>query len=117
MRTAPVARVVAAGLTRRRRPAIVIGLVLAISAAASVLAAALVVDVRGPFDHVFATQHGAHVTATADLSRATMGQLAATARLPGVAAAAGPSPRPPSAGPARRSRCGRADPTGSRWHR
>src|SRR5260370_42117820 len=46
MRTAPVARVVAAGLTRRRRPAIVIGLVLAICAAASVLAAALVVDVR-----------------------------------------------------------------------
>ena len=84
MRTAPVARVVAAGLTRRWRPAVVIGLVLAISAAASVLAAALAVDVRGPFDHVFAAQHGAHVTATADLSRATMGQLAATSRLPGV---------------------------------
>ena len=90
MRLAPVARVVAAGLTRRRGPAIVIGLVLAISAAASVLAAALAVDVRGPFDHVFAAQRGAHVTATADLSRATMGQLAATSRLPGVAAAAGP---------------------------
>lgn len=90
MRTAPVARVVAAGLTRRRRPAIVIGLVLAISAAASVLAVALMVDVRGPFDHVFVAQHGAQVTAIADLSRATMGQLAATARLPGVAAAAGP---------------------------
>jgi len=90
MRTTPVARVVAAGLTRRRRLAIVIGLVLAISAAASVLAAALVVDVRGPFDHVFAAQHGAQVTATADLSRTTMGQLAASARLPGVAAAAGP---------------------------
>jgi hypothetical protein len=54
MRTAPVARVVAAELTRRWRPAVVIGLVLAISAAASVLAAALAVDVRGPFDHVFA---------------------------------------------------------------
>jgi putative ABC transport system permease protein len=39
MRTAPVARVVAAGLTRRR-PAIVIGLVLAISATASLPAAA-----------------------------------------------------------------------------
>ena len=90
MRTAPVARVVAAGLTRRWRPAVVIGLVLAISAAASLLAAALVVDVRGPFDYVFNTQHGAQVTATADLSRATMGQLAATARLPGVAAASGP---------------------------
>ena len=90
MRAAPVARVVAAGLTRRWRPAVVIGLVLAISAAASLLAAALVVDVRGPFDYVFNAQHGAQVTATADLSRATMGQLAATARLPGVAAAAGP---------------------------
>jgi putative ABC transport system permease protein len=90
MRTAPVARVVAAGLTRRRRPAIVIGLLLAFTAAASVLAAALVVDVRGPFDHVFAAQHGAYVTVTADLSRATMAQLAATARLPGVTAATGP---------------------------
>jgi putative ABC transport system permease protein len=90
MRTAPVVRVVAAGLTRRWRPAIVIGLVLAISAAASVLAAALTVDVRGPFNNVFAAQHGAHVTATDDLSRATMSQLAATSRLPGVAAAAGP---------------------------
>ena len=37
-------------------------LVLAISAAAALLAAALVVDVRGPFDHVFAVQHGAQVT-------------------------------------------------------
>jgi hypothetical protein len=76
MRTAPVVRVAAAGLIRRWRPAIVIGLVLAISAAASVLAAALTVDMRGPFNNVFAAQHGAHVTATADLSRATMGQLA-----------------------------------------
>jgi hypothetical protein len=48
---------VAAGLALRRRPVIVIGLVLAISAAASVLAAALVVDVRCLFDHVFAAQH------------------------------------------------------------
>jgi hypothetical protein len=42
MSTAPVARVVAAGLTRRRRPAIVIGLVLAISAAAGCIAGVLV---------------------------------------------------------------------------
>ena len=90
MSTVPVARVVVAVLAGRRRPAIVIGLVLAISAAASLLATALVVDVRGPFDHVFAVQHGAHVTVTVDLSRATAGQLAATARLPGVAAVGGP---------------------------
>jgi putative ABC transport system permease protein len=80
----------AAVLARRCGPAIVIGLVLAICAAASLLAAAVVVDVRGPFDQVFAVQHGAQVTATVDLSRVTMGQLAATARWPGVAAAAGP---------------------------
>ena len=85
-----MARVVAAVLPRRRRPAVVTGLVLAISVAASLLAAALVVDVRDPFDHVFAVQHGAQVTATADLSLATMSQLAATARLPGVLATAGP---------------------------
>ena len=85
-----MARVVVAVLAGRRRPAIVIGLVLAISAAVSLLAAALVVDVRDPFDHLFAVQHGAQVTVTVDLTRATTGQLAATARLPGVAAATGP---------------------------
>ena len=90
MRAAPVTRVVTAGLTRRWRPAVVISLVLTIFAAASLLAAALVVDVRGPFDYVFNAQHGAQLTATADLSRATMGQLAATARLPGVAATSRP---------------------------
>ena len=89
-RAGPVARLVAGGLTRRRVQTIVIGLVLVISTAASVLAAALLVDSRGPFDHVFAAQHGAHVTVTADLARATAVQLAATARLPAVTAAAGP---------------------------
>ena len=86
----PVTRVVAAGLIRRRIQALVIGLVLAASTAASVLAAALILDSRGPFVHVFAAQQGAHVTVTADLSRATAVQLAATTRLPAVTAAAGP---------------------------
>ena len=61
VRTGPVARVLAAGLTRRPVQAIVTGLVLLITASASVLAAALLVDSRGPFDHVFAAQVTAYL--------------------------------------------------------
>ena len=86
----PVTRLVAAVLIRRRVQTIAISLVLAASTAASVLAAALLVDSRGSFVHVFAAQQGADVTVTADLSRATVAQLAATAHVPGVTAAAGP---------------------------
>ena len=68
---------------------VVIGLVLLISTAASTLALGLLVDSNAPFDHAFAAQHGSEVTATA---QATTAQLAATAHLPGVTAAAGPFP-------------------------
>ena len=67
-----------------------IGLVLLVSTGASVLALALVVDSSAPFDHAFAAQHGATSIATVDPARATPAQLAATRRLPGVTAAAGP---------------------------
>jgi putative ABC transport system permease protein len=67
----------------------VIGLVLLISTAASTLALGLLVDSNAPFDHAFAAQHGSQVTATVQASSA---QLAATAHLPGVTAAAGPFP-------------------------
>ena len=50
----------------------------------------LVVDSHATFDHAFSAQHGAHLVATIDASRATPAQLAATARLPHVTAAAGP---------------------------
>ncbi len=49
-------RVLTAGLTRRPVQAIVTGLVLLITASASVLAVALLDDSRGRFDHVFAAQ-------------------------------------------------------------
>jgi putative ABC transport system permease protein len=67
----------------------VIGLVLLISTAASTLALGLLVDSNAPFDHAFAAQHGSEVTAT---SKASPAQLAATTRLAGVTAAAGPFP-------------------------
>ena len=77
------------GLGRRRVQAVVIGLVLLASTAASVLALGLIVDSRAPFDHAFAAQHGADVTAAVS-SRVPPAELAATTRLPEVTAAAGP---------------------------
>jgi putative ABC transport system permease protein len=90
------------GLAGRRLQALVIGLVLLASAAASTLAAGLIADSNAPFDHAFAAQHGADAAlSAAGLSeagltgsgpRATVAELAATARLAGVTAAAGPFP-------------------------
>ena len=86
-----VAHAVRGGIGRRRAvQTIVIALVLVVSTASSVLGLALVVDSHATFDHAFSAQHGAHVVATVDPSRATGTQLAATARLPQVTAAAGP---------------------------
>ena len=64
----------------------VIGLVVLVSTAASTLALGLLVDSNAPFDHAFAAQHGAQVMTTVTPSA----QLAATTRLPGVTAVAGP---------------------------
>jgi putative ABC transport system permease protein len=90
VRRGPVARAVRGGVTRRRVQTTVIGLVLLVSTAASVLALALVVDSRSPFDSAFITQRGADLAATVNTARATPAQLAATKRLSGVTAAAGP---------------------------
>jgi putative ABC transport system permease protein len=89
MKAIPAVRAARGGLSGRRVQAIVIGLVLLVATAASTLALGLLVDSNAPFDHAFAAQHGAEVTATA---QATTAQLAATAHLPGVTAAAGPFP-------------------------
>jgi putative ABC transport system permease protein len=100
------------GLAGRRVQALVIGLVLLASAAASTLAAGLIADSNAPFDHAFAAQHGADAALSmaelsmAELSMAelsvagpseagsgpkvTAAELAATARLADVTAAAGP---------------------------
>jgi putative ABC transport system permease protein len=89
MRAIPAVRAARSGLSGRRVQTGVIGLVLLISTAASTLALGLLVDSNAPFDHAFAAQHGSQVTATVQASAA---QLAATAHLPGVTAAAGPFP-------------------------
>src|SRR6266700_291281 len=68
----------------------------------------LLVDFNAPFDHAFAAQRGAHVTAVVN-AQVSSARLAATTRLPGVTAASGPFPQAtvgadisftaPSAGP------------------
>jgi putative ABC transport system permease protein len=89
MRASPVVRAARGGLAGRRVQAVVIGLVVLVATAASTLALGLLVDSNAPFDHAFAAQHGSEVTAT---TRASAAQLAATTRLPGVTATAGPFP-------------------------
>ncbi len=81
----PAVRAARGGLTGRRVQAVVIGLVVLAATAACTLALGLLVDSNAPFDHAFAAQHGAHVTATVTPSD----QLAA-ARPAGVTAQAGP---------------------------
>ena len=78
------------GLAGRRVQALAIGLVLLASAAASTLAAGLLAASNAPFDHAFAAQHGADAALTVNAAKASAAELAATARLAGVTAAAGP---------------------------
>jgi putative ABC transport system permease protein len=85
-----VVRAARGGLGGRRLQAIIISLVVLAATAASTLALGMLADAHSPFDHAFAVQHGADITTTVDTSVATASQLAASSRLPGVTAAAGP---------------------------
>ncbi|MFD0683492.1 ABC transporter permease [Actinomadura fibrosa] len=96
-------KVVRAGVGRRRVQTVVTVLTTMMAVTASVLAAGLIVESSGPFDRAFARQHGAHLAVRFDGAKATPAQLAATARVRGVTAAAGPGrvfslrPRPEGA--------------------
>jgi putative ABC transport system permease protein len=69
---------------------IVVAVVALLSTATAVLGLGLLAVSDAPFDHAFATQSGAHVTAQFDPEAADRSALAATAEVSGVAAAAGP---------------------------
>ena len=92
MRWRPGAVAVAArgAVARRRATTIVIGVVVLVSTAACTLALGLVVDSSSPFASAFAAQRGAHLAVTVDTSRATLAQLTATGKVPGVTALSGP---------------------------
>jgi putative ABC transport system permease protein len=89
----PVVTAARTGLTGRRVQTSVIALVLLVSTAAATLALGLLVDSNAPFDHAFAAQRGAHVTAAVNAARASSARLAATTSMPGVTAASGPFPQ------------------------
>src|SRR5439155_22738342 len=88
----PAVKAARTGLTGRRVQAIVIGLVVLVSTAASTLALGLLVDSNAPFDHAFASQRGALVTAAVNRARASSALPPATTWLPGVSAASRPFP-------------------------
>jgi putative ABC transport system permease protein len=84
-----VIAVALAAVRRRRLQSLVIGTVVLLTGATTVLAIGLLVASSAPFDSAFARLRGAHATASFAPSTTTTG-LAATATRPGVAAAAGP---------------------------
>lgn len=86
-------RVVRAGVGRRRVQTLVMTLSTMMAVTATVLAGALLVASRAPFEHAFSAQHGAHLVVQIDGTKATSAQAAATAHVPGVVAASGPYPQ------------------------
>ncbi|HEY7277557.1 MAG TPA: FtsX-like permease family protein [Trebonia sp.] len=85
-----VVRTASGGMLRHKVQAVVIVAVLFIATASATLGLALLNANNSPFAKAFATQHGADLTVTANPGRADAGQLAATARVAGVTAQAGP---------------------------
>jgi putative ABC transport system permease protein len=85
-------RTAAGGVARHKVQAVVICAILLISTASATLGFALLAATNAPFDNAFAGQRGADVTLTVNTAKATTARLAATTKLSGVTAAAGPFP-------------------------
>ena len=83
-------RTATGGILRHKMQAVVIAMVLLVSTASATLGFALLAASNTPFIHAFGVQRGADVTVTANAARASSAALAATGRLGGVTAAAGP---------------------------
>ncbi|GAA2104299.1 hypothetical protein GCM10009801_79820 [Streptomyces albiaxialis] len=90
--TGALGRVVRSGVGRRRVQTVVIAVAVMMAVASAVVAGALMVAAAAPFDHAFEEQRGAHLTAQFDPAEAGAAHLAATGKLPGVTASAGPYP-------------------------
>lgn len=90
--TGALGRVVRSGVGRRRVQTVVIAIATMMAVASAVVAGSLMVAANAPFDHAFAAQHGAHLTAEFDPAKVSTAQLEATGELDGVTATAGPYP-------------------------
>ncbi|MEZ0065811.1 putative ABC transport system permease protein [Streptacidiphilus sp. MAP12-20] len=89
-RGSAMGRVVRSGVARRRVQAIVMGVAAMVAVTAMIVAGSLMIAASAPFDHAFAQQHGPHVIAQIDESKAGAAQITATGRLAGVTGTAGP---------------------------
>jgi len=79
------------GAVRRRRlQTVVIGIVVGLSTAMSVVALGLLAASAAPFDHAYAKQSGAHVIAAFDPAKVSNAALSEAAKRPDVDAVAGP---------------------------
>jgi putative ABC transport system permease protein len=83
-------RTASGGILRHKVQAVAIGLVVLVSTASATLGLTLLAASNGPFKAAFGAQHGADLTVTVNTARADPAELAATSRLTGVTAAAGP---------------------------
>jgi len=83
-------RTASGGLLRHKVQAVVIVAVLFIATASATLGLALLSASNSPFTKAFAAQRGADATVTASTGRASAARLAATSRVAGVTALAGP---------------------------
>ncbi|WP_282792620.1 ABC transporter permease [Streptomyces sp. CC224B] len=90
--TGATGRVVRSGVRRRRVQTVVIALATMMAVASAVVAGSLMVAADAPFDHAFAKQRGAHITAHFDPAEASAARVAETGKLAGVTASAGPYP-------------------------
>src|SRR6202042_1132228 len=85
-----VFRAARGGLGGRRLQASIIGLVVLVPAAAPPLGLGMLAAAHSPFDHAFASQHGADLAFTVDTSVASAAQITAATKAAGVTAVAGP---------------------------
>jgi putative ABC transport system permease protein len=117
----PTLRAARGGLSGRQVQAVVIALVVLAATAACTLAAGLLVDSNAPFDHAFAAQCGAQVTATVTAQQAPVkpsgvtaqaGPFAETTTNVTIAVAGGPGGGPRGVMMTQLTMAGRASPGG-----
>src|SRR5213593_3927472 len=86
----PVLTKAFADVRRHRLQTLVVFVIAALAITVGAMGGTLLVQTSSPYDHAFAELSGPHLVAVFDARKVTSSQVAATARLASVAAAAGP---------------------------
>ncbi len=86
----PVLTKAFADVRRHHLQTLVVFVIAALAITVGAMGGTLLVQTSSPYDHAFAELSGPHLVAVFDARKVTSSQVAATARLASVAAAAGP---------------------------